>query len=114
MPSAITVHRKNRRPRTLSGEKRPMQREVPVGIVSVTPSGNDVTILFNQTVNLTGIPQYLKNGTIAPTAANQTAPNTVVLSYPAGPEATDINIPAEDPAIRNSSGGYVAPTSFPV
>jgi hypothetical protein len=28
--------------------------------------------------------------------------------------ATELNIPSEDPAIRNSSGGYVTPSTFPV
>ena len=48
------------------------------------------------------------------TAASLTAPNTILLTYPAGAEATDISISAEDPAIRNSTGGFVTPTSLAV
>lgn len=115
MPSPISKNKPNRRPRSLTGETRPMQMQIPVGIVSVTPAGNTMTIVFNQTVKLTGVPQYAKTGNVLPTAASMTAPNTLVLTYPGGgPEATDIAIPSEEPAIRSASGGYVTPSTFPV
>jgi hypothetical protein len=37
------------------------------------------------------------------------------LTYPAlSPVATSITVPGEDPAIRNSSGGYVTPVTVDV
>src|SRR4051812_5208217 len=105
MASAISNPKKNRRPARLAGQQRPQMRPIPVEIESVTEDGNDVTIVFNQSVSLTGIPQFLKNGTIAPISASMSAPNTLVLSYPgAGPVATDLSIPGDDPAIRSASG----------
>lgn len=114
MPSAIAKRGPNRRPRSIGGEKRPLQKPPSIGIVNVSTDENDIIIVFDQYVRLSGIPQYLKNGTIAPTAATMSAPNTLTLTYPAGPEASEITIPAEEPSIRNSSGGFVVPTTFPV
>ena len=119
MPSFITrPKRRPNRPKGLNSFPRPMQREIPVSIVSVTAAGDDVTIVFNQIVNLNGIPQYLKNGSIAPIAAELTAPNTLVLTYPTpvGPPvpATSIAVPGEEPGIRSATGGYVTPTTVDV
>ena len=114
MPSAITRAKKNRRSRRLSGQQRPMQREIAVEIESATAATNVVTIIFDQPVSLNGIPQYPNNNGALPTAATLTNPLTLELTYPAGPEATGITVPSEDPAIRNSSGGYVTPVSVDV
>ena len=81
----------------------------------VTAGGSDVTIVFNQPVSLKGIPQFLKNGSIAPTAANMSSPTTLVLTYPAlGPVAASVAIPPEEPAIRSVTGGFVTPTTVTV
>jgi hypothetical protein len=110
----MTKSRPNRRPRTLSGEKRPMQFQIPIDIVSAEWDDTELTIVFNQTVRLSGIPQYAGTGGLMPTAATMTAPNTLVLTYPdAGKGAPSVTIPSEEPAIRNTSGGYVTPSSFP-
>jgi hypothetical protein len=92
-----------------------MQREVPIEIVSVTANGADVTIVFNQAVTLKGIPQFLKNGTIAPTGASLTNPTTLLMNYPAlSPAATSVKVAAEDTAVRNVAGGYVTPITVDV
>ena len=114
MPSAITRSRKNRRSRRLSGQTRPMQREIAVEIENATAAANVVTIIFDQPVSLKGIPQYPNNNGALPTSASLSNPTTLVLTYPIGPEATGITVPSEDPAIRNSSGGYVTPVSVDV
>ena len=119
MPSPITpTKRGNRRSRQLSGQVRPMQRQIPVQVVDVTAAGDDLTIEFNQPVAMKGIPQFLKNGTIAPIAANMTSPTVLVLTYPTpvGPPvpATNFLVPAEDPAIRSVTGGFVTPTTVDV
>ena len=116
MPSPITpTKRGNRRSRQLSGQARPMQRQIPVEIVNVTSAGSEVTLEFNQPVAMKGIPQFLKNGTIPPTAANMSSPTTLVLTYPAlGPVAANVGIPPEEPAIRSVTGGFVTPTTVEV
>ena len=85
MPAAgILGHRSNRR-RTNRRDTgtRNVARPTPIGIVSVTPTGDDLTIVFNQPVSLSGIPQFAK-GTLLPTGATLTAPDTVVLNYTSG------------------------------
>jgi hypothetical protein len=114
MPSPITKPNKNVRSRRLSGTARPMQTEVPIGIMSATTSGSDVILVFNQFVSLKGIPQYPNSNGAMPAAASMANPTTLVLTYPVGPAATGITIPGADPSIRNASGGYVSPTAFPV
>jgi hypothetical protein len=116
MPSPISRHVKNRRSRRLSGESRPVQFATPIGIASVTKSGSTMTVVFNQPVSLKGVPQYTTNlAGVTPTAAAMTAPNTVNVTFSAAvATATSLNIPHEDPAIRNASGGFVSPSTFPV
>lgn len=118
MPVAGIMGRRNVKRRNSvrrDGGLKNVARPTPIGIVSTTQAGDDVTIVFNQPVSLNGIPQFLKNGTIPPTAASLSAPNTLVLTYPtAGPIATNVAIPAEEPAVRNSSGGFVSPTTVTV
>ena len=115
MPSAITRPNKNRRSRRLSGQQRPMQREIPVEIENVTAAAQTVTIEFNQVVTLKGVPQYRNQAGNLPTAATLTSPTTLELTYPVlSPVATAITVPGEDAAIRNASGGYVTPVTVDV
>ena len=74
-----------------------------------------MTIVFNQPVSLKGIPQYTTNlAGVTPISAALTGPATLSLTFSASiATATTLNIPAEDPAIRNSSGGFVTPFTFP-
>jgi hypothetical protein len=87
----------------------------PIGIASVTKSGSVMTIVFNQAVTLSGVPQYTTNIAGAnPLSAALTAPTTVAVTFSAAvATATTVNIPHEDPAIRNTSGGFVSPSTFP-
>jgi hypothetical protein len=114
MPSAITRTPRNRPNRRQNGPNRP-RPSTPIGIVSVTKNVAVMTIVFNQPVSLKGVPQYTTNlvGVTAISAA-LTAPTTLALTFSATvATATTLNIPSEEPAIRNSSGGFVSPTTFP-
>jgi hypothetical protein len=102
--------RLNRRDAGLKSVVKP----TPIGIVSATAAVGSITIVFNQPVSLNGIPKYPDNNGAMPTAASLTNPTTLVLTYGLGPEATGITVPAEEPAIRNASGGFVSPTSVDV
>jgi hypothetical protein len=97
-----------------TGGLRNIARPTPIGIVSAVAAASVVTITFNQPVSLKGIPQYPNNTGQMPTSAVLTTPTVLSLTYPLGPEATGITIPAEDAAIRNASGGFVSPTSVTV
>jgi hypothetical protein len=114
MPSSITRNKQHRASRRKNNTNRPVPT-VPIGIVSVTKNVAVMTIIFNQPVSLKGIPQYTTNLVgVTPISAALTAPSTLTLTFSATvATATTLNIPAEDPAIRNSSGGFVTPFTFP-
>jgi hypothetical protein len=98
------VTRRNRR------REDPSQRPQPVNAVATpTISGGNVLLTFDVPVTLAGIPQITNEG-VAPTAATRPTPTTVLLDYAAPVVATDVlDIPANDPAIRTSTGGYAEP-----
>jgi hypothetical protein len=81
----------------------------------VTKAGAVMTIIFDQPVALKGVPKYTTDlpGITAISAVLAT-PTTLSLTF-SGSIATSatLNIPSEEPAIRNSSGGFVSPTIYP-
>ena len=116
MPSAITRTNRNGRSRRLSGQQRPLQRPIAIGLVDVTAAASVLTITFDQAVTLKGVPKYTTN-LVGPTAlsAVMTNPTTLALTFSAAvATATEVRIPFEEPAIRNPSGGFVSPRTFPV
>ena len=75
-----------------------------------------LTLTFDQPVSLDGTPQFTTDVAGAtPVSAAKTAPNVVEITYSAAiAAATSINLSFRDPAIRNSSGGFVTSNTFPV
>lgn len=63
---------------------------------------------FNQPVSLKGFPAWFDTSTptITVTAASQVSTNTINVTWNSAPSVA-ITVPFEDPAIRNSVGGYV-------
>jgi hypothetical protein len=116
MPSAITRTNPNRRSRRLSGTQRPMQRGIPITVVEANKSGSVITIEFDQAVALKGVPQYTTDlPDVDPVSAVAVNPMTVAVTFSAAvTSATTLNIPFEDGAIRNASGGYANAGPFPV
>lgn len=117
MPPGIMGRRpgKHRRNRRMSGQATRPQRPTPIGIVSVKTAGDNLTIEFDQPVSLKGVPQFVKAGGFLPTGASLTAPTTLLLTYTGGGAfPTGITIPYEDPAVRNSSGGFVTPSAYAI
>lgn len=112
--SAITRTSKRRAVRRRNGTNRPIPA-TPIGIATVTKAGSVMTIAFNQPVSLKGVPQFTTNIAGAnPLSAALTNPTTVALTFSAAiATATALNIPNEEPAIRNASGGFVSPSTFP-
>ena len=112
----ITKSRPNRRnTRRNIAVMRP-QPTTPIGMTAAAAAGSVLTITFDQPVMLRGVPQYTTDVAGAdPLSAVLTAPNILALTFDAAvAAATVINIPYEEPGIRNSSGGFVSHTTFPV
>jgi hypothetical protein len=115
MPSAISRAVKHRFPRRKNGVNRPVPT-VPIGIVSATKATTTITVVFNQPVGLKGVPAYTTNiSGVTVLSATLSSPTTLVLTFSASvATATSLIIPFEEPAIRNASGGYANPGTFPV
>jgi hypothetical protein len=116
MPGTIrrTIkHRANRKKKQRANRPQPTS---PIGIVSATPALEVMTIVFDQPVMLNGVPQYTTDvGGASPVSAALTNPTTLALTFDADVAlATVVNIPHEEPAVRNASGGFVTPRTFPV
>ena len=116
MPGTIrrTIkHRANRKKNPRANRPQPTS---PIAIVSATPALEVMTIVFDQPVMLSGVPQYTTDVAGAnPVSCALTSPTTLALTFDADVAlATVVNIPYEEPAVRNASGGYVAPRTFPV
>jgi hypothetical protein len=105
--------------------KRLPPRRNPVGvpqptagitIVSASAAGSVATIGFNQVVILCGTPNYTTDlEGVTAVSAVQTNPTTIAITFSGAiTSATAINIPYEDPAVRNTSGGFVSTSTFPV
>lgn len=73
----------------------------------------DLVVTLQTTVSLKGIPQYQLDTGELPTSAAKTGANEVTLTYTAPGAAVEVTIPQNDPGIRNSTGGYVTPGTFP-
>lgn len=73
----------------------------------------NVVLTFDAPVALNGIPQVLTNTGKLPTSATQTAANVVSLAYDTPGSVATITVPANDPAIRTSTGGLLPAGTFP-
>ena len=114
MPSAITRTSSHRASRRRNGPNRPVPA-TPIGIVSVTKASAVMTIDFDPPVALKGVPKYTTDlPGVTAISAVLTGPATLALTFSGAiTTATTLNIPSEEPAVRNSSGGYVSPSTFP-
>jgi hypothetical protein len=75
-----------------------------------------LTVTFDQPVSLNGTPAYTTD-VVGATAlsATKTSPTQIAITFSASvAAATELNIPYEEPAVRNSSGGFVSTSTFPV
>lgn len=96
-----------------SAATRP-QPTAPVRIDSASKAGAVIEIYFDMPVSLRGVPQYTTDlAGITPVSAVMTSTNVMELTFSAAIDtATELRIPYEEPAIRNSSGGFVANSVF--
>ena len=92
------------------------QPTTPIQVTGATKLAAVLTLTFDQPVALNGVPKYTTD-VVGATAlsAVMTGMNTVAITFDATiATATSVNIPYEEPAIRNASGGFVSTSTFPV
>jgi hypothetical protein len=85
-------------------------------MTSAIGAGTTLTVGFDQPIVLTGTPAYTTDvvGASAVSAV-KTGPTTIAITFSAVvTAATEVRIPYEEPAVRNSSGGFVSTSTFPV
>jgi len=88
----------------------------PIYITNVLGAGSVLTLTFDQPVSLSGVPKFATDlaGPVAVSAA-KTGADTVAITMSASIVGSSfVKIPFRDPAIRNSSGGYVTSDSVPI
>ena len=97
------------------GVTRP-QPTAPIKITAATKGTTELTVTFDQVVMLDGVPQLVTDvAAVTAESAVQTSPTTIVVTFSASiAAATEVQIPYEEPAIRNASGGFVSTSTFPV
>jgi hypothetical protein len=96
-------------------QNRPLST-TPIAVTGVTVLAAVLTVTYDQAVILTGTPAYTTD-VVGATAlsAVKTGLNTVAITFSATvATATEVRIPYEEPAVRNSSGGFVSTSTFPV
>jgi hypothetical protein len=92
------------------------QKTNPIKITAASAATTIVTVTFDQPVALNGTPAYTTDvvGATAQSAV-MTSANVVAITFSASvAAATELNIPYEELAVRNSSGGFVSTSTFPV
>jgi hypothetical protein len=88
----------------------------PIGIVSANSAGSVITLVLDQPVTLSGVPGYTTDlSGVTAVSAGLTSPAQLAVTFSGAiTTATALNIPFNEPAVRNAAGGFVVPTSFPV
>jgi len=118
MAGILRKSQPNRMSRRRKNEANRPQPTVGITIDSVaTDLGSaDLTIVFNGPVSLKGTPQCTTDVVGAvPISAAMTNPTTLVLTFDQDVStATVLNVPYEESAVRNSSGGFVTPASVTI
>jgi hypothetical protein len=91
-------------------------KTVAIKVTDVAAVGSVLTVTYDQPVSLNGTPAYTTD-VVGATASSAvlTSATTVAITFSAAiAAATEVRIPYEEPAVRNSSGGFVSTSTFPV
>ena len=115
MPGSLLKAARRTRRRSNSLVNNP-QPTTPIKVTAATKGTTDLTVTFDQVVMLDGVPQLVTDvAAVTAESAVQTSPTTIVVTFSASiATATEVQIPYEEPAIRNASGGFVSTSTFPV
>lgn len=90
----------------------PPQSGTPILITLAERAGITLALVFDQPVILSGTPAYTC-GAVTAVSAVMDGDNAVTITFSGALTAgTPVVIPFQDPAIRNSSGGYVTPNTI--
>jgi hypothetical protein len=107
-----------KRPRAKNTRNRraPSKSNNPL-VLSLVPSACSfstphVTAVFASRFVLKGIPQWTTNTNKLPTAVLKQSPTTIRLTYDTPGSVTSVVVPERDPALRSTTGGYVASGTF--
>ena len=116
MTNALSRSRQHTMSRRKNSQANRPQPTAPISITAATKTGSTLSITFNQPVSLKGVPQYTTNVAGAtPISAFMASPTLLSITFSAAlTSATIVNIPYEEPAVRNASGGFVSNSTFPV
>lgn len=116
MPSGISKTRRHRASRRKNSQVNVPQPTAPIQVVEGEADGSVLTLRFNQAVGMKKLPQYTTDVVGAtPVSGAMPDPLTLELTFSASiAAATQVNIPYEEPGIRNAGGGFVATSMFPL
>jgi hypothetical protein len=92
------------------------QATTPISVIDADKSASTITVTFDQPIALNGVPQYTTTvAGVTAISAVATSPTTIEITFSASiAAATALNIPYEDEAVRNTSGGFVSTSTFPL
>jgi hypothetical protein len=99
---------RNRRAMTKTGAPLVLSL-VPATCTFSTPN---ITVTFGARFVLKGIPQWLTDTDKLPTSVTKLSPVSIRLAYATPGSVTKVVVPERDPALRSTSGGYVAAGTF--
>ena len=109
------TRRSSRRP-PKAGSANLQRRSTPIAVTAASATGAVLTVTFDQPIALNGTPAYTTD-VVGATAlsAVMTGTSTIAITFSATvATASEVRIPYEEPAVRNSSGGFVSTSTFPV
>ena len=115
MPGSLLKQRRIVRKRANNFVNNP-QRTTPIKVTTAVPTGSVMTVQFDQAVALSGVPKYTTDiASATATAATQSSPTEINVTFSVSiAAATELRVPYEEPAVRNSSGGFVATSLFTI
>lgn len=93
--------------------RRPRVRVSTPAVFTAEFTTPNVLLTFDAPVILQGIPQLLTDTGKLPVSATQPSDKTVQLVYDTPGSVTTVTVPANDPAIRTSTGGLLPAGTFP-
>lgn len=73
-----------------------------------------LTLTFTQAMRLSGTPQIALSTGELPASAAKISDTVIEVTYTTGGVITDVTVPQNDKAIKSTTGGYLAPGTFPV
>jgi hypothetical protein len=112
---STTVHASSKQTRRARRDNPNRPRpETPILIVTAGAAGSVLTLTLDQPVLLSGTPAFTTDvGGAIPVSATRPALNQVAITFSGNIAAMNqVNLTFRDPAIRNTSGGFVTSNTY--